>query len=1385
MSTDEFIYSVINSDNVAQFDLNLIANTLANVDSLIRQIKSQQVENENLKEKISSLRTTALQIKQIYQDEKDKNKITVNREKDYIRQLQILESRALAAENGQVNAELREKETVAELDRQLQNSKHRYDSLACDMVKNCSLLWENSLLPSDQQMRFRDVKSHVQGLIQCGKEIPEDVVASLNRKKGSRKRRKSESETRDQATITVAPSCVSVGVNTARELPCQATASTSTHDLMNNSLLETGKKPRAPLVDKSTMYCSSTITRSTCTSAFIKKVDVGVNFPEVVPKSINDILKECVVELPSLLTPILDDVLVHKESVHTQTEPLSTEISQPKIQKVHCGTNTNLRNIRRRIDYVRKMENVSVSSHLLSSIKKEESVSPTASILNLPDAFHQSEDHPGVNPQLSHLWALLGETMFRLLGSGRLFDSQCYNTINERMTMINSLIDSDTVRGKEMMNKVFAAASAAIISGEKQCGAGKGVVGRHQENPEESVYANHEKNMSAYEEGSVLMQERQEGDEESQNNIQPETCLENDINTSEIIPTPEFSTVKNVVAVIETPEFCATEVSIPSENSVSVESEKTNESSVIAPEATLSSTVNEPVLESSSLSVEDTTPVLMEQNVDPGSIDVGRVDASALEENDEIANQLRLMEEGNVSSNEVLPNIVNYAALLETSQKKILHVVRDEDSLSSSTEDEHDQMLIIECSPIRSLPRPSCTTVGNNGTLISPIKVKETNELVKDQFKTPTSPAISKRKLRERLEGTPPKRGRLSPTTEALLEDDWDRKLLCIKNYFSYPSSLIPIEDCQSSDVDENEADDKKKTLSGVRESCMRPGTVELIHSDDDTEQDLKPAANLLHLMQTQVDATITTANLPSSPKSPMEDSASGSQWNDFKVPLSIETGSNETPTFNTDSPESPLLEDSPMSPVPEIETDTLFSCDDSPMSPPIDSRMSIYNEIVEPQIIPLEHVYASHFARKQGSTPIAKTIALYSKNRRAQVLRQFPSEAALIQNVCQIIKNYISDDWTIDTLKQRSEELLGLTKDSRIISLAMIDSVISYGDMPVDVQCSPPAPPLPKVVQQLVLLAKTLNESIFNLDRVMLQEIDRKVFTLKSDKEKLEELIAVTHLYIGICDCNRLYGCTARLYIFKSLYYFNFKGLPLLYHVLKAFPHALPKKSSMHYDNSDAMVSTLRTILMNLNYKERSSDLNAHMFKKTELHKLLKFFYGYQQGSPTYEELIVNLVEKIKANKLRNVDYCLILVAKRKGYEWSKKHIVEKYLYPLLDDYLKRLDADGKLNEQVVCLIFTISSILKTSPNGQDITGFMQNLGRIVQMTNGNPMVQESAVAALLRMSRYGFADIYEWLCKWRPNYAVSVRTKLMLATFVHRKEQRFWQRLCQKTIV
>uniref|UniRef100_A0A182SN12 Uncharacterized protein n=1 Tax=Anopheles maculatus TaxID=74869 RepID=A0A182SN12_9DIPT len=337
----------------------------------------------------------------------------------------------------------------------------------------------------------------------------------------------------------------------------------------------------------------------------------------------------------------------------------------------------------------------------------------------------------------------------------------------------------------------------------------------------------------------------------------------------------------------------------------------------------------------------------------------------------------------------------------------------------------------------------------------------------------------------------------------------------------------------------------------------------------------------------------------------------------------------------------------------------------DSPLSPPLPCDRSPSASITPPRI-PLFHVALHSHLRQQAQQrkePIYTFIALHKAKNGQESSHRYTGrfnaqEQQLLQQLSDMLTVYLQrPEWTETVVNETITAVLNCTQDVHLISVALLELVVSCGDITFNMLGSPPAPPLPIVQQKLILIVRHLGYGIDALEDVLVRELDRRMFQLKGDCLPLTGLIALTFLYIGLEDSKpsempwkREYS--VRLYMFKCLYYFGYKGLPLVYYLLRAFPFALPKKGSAHYDNSDAMIATLRTILMNVNYSEIvGGSSESGLYRKRELLWLLRNSYGYQQGSPTYEELVVNLVEKIRANKLRNVAHSLILVAKRNGF--------------------------------------------------------------------------------------------------------------------------------------
>ncbi|XP_052862571.1 little elongation complex subunit 1 [Anopheles cruzii] len=1479
MSAEEFIYSAIGSDNVNHFDLNVIANTLASTDRLVRANKQQREENDRLKAKIASLRDSALQIKNLYETEVAKCTRSEAQLESYVSQCRQLEQRILAAASDKLACEHTLETRTAEFEQRIETLSRRYHSFACDLVRQCYVTPAEQLTPGvDPLHKRRDLVSHFATVDKWGLSVPEDVQESVQRGllRSKRKKQRDSRDMRDQECQTTAVERCRMRDNhtNTEPYPVRPTVrhcSTDVPDLPG---------PTKAVCDKSTMHSMSTITRSTCTSAFIKHVDVGVNFPEVTHKSVDEILRECVPLPPLLLSPI-KEIVPLRVSIETQTDSSAqAQATTCRPPAVSCGTMTGLKNIRKRIDY-RELPVGEPSDSPFVSIKKEE----------LPSTFYQGDSgrKERINPHLSALWSLLGETIFTIIESGRRFDGQCFNVLNDHMASIRGMLEADGHRASLLMSAMFSNVRETVV-------AATGLT-------KDRTFAPNSASSSTGGCGDAVPQTNDDGSSDSGNAW-------------------EFRTADDSISAVGGKESTIDLSQAAFNPPGSRPTKDTNHSASTAPsiaatvrqaEARISNATqsqDEPVRD-----VAQSSSVIERRNCDNTLDDLGQLVTAAsapIEEDemdDRIAQELRMMEEGECTSHH---NQVPSEPLVVSIERRPLSGMMQLPvgcTYPSEEPSEHPNPLetvdkVGELPSRSATPPPASMTTpehpSSTATFLSPIKVKETNELVKDQFKTPTQlpigkrrklrlrrsdePLLSHRWKRSRMEEPTIGSGRVSPSTEFLLEDDWDRKFSSMRAEMNpidadFFSPLSPIGDAsvESQDGDEDRrpmedeeevgckpenavrdcTEERAKECTDLVRSILENGRppeprepVNVSSPQNGAPEDSRIAATLAkqrvlneerrcvaseplaidHTLQQEISPA--TAN-EVAPMSVHRRTPSPVPGRTEEVPIVVELNLTCDKTCElqidvpsvalSDSPESPAL-DSPLSP-PAHETGSAVTCQpltvnsmDSPLSPPI----VVGGSTPLPRPIPLQHEASKLFLMQSihdwtRKGPLLRAINEFKKELRCEVIRRIggqlvEQEQSAMQAMTEIVHRYLRSEWTEETVGETTAQMLACCRDPRTISLTVLEVVAAYGNINPNTLFASPAPCVPITQQMLVLLVRRLGQVVDSLDGVIMQELDRRIFTLKTEPVLLQTLVAITYLYVALEDSKpiprgisyhqfKYQRCnTARLYIFKCLYYFGFKCVPLVYLVLRAFPHALPKLGSPMYDPGDAMVNTIRTVLMNFNYLEGSNTPDTSAYRKREMHHMLKTTYGYQPGNPTYEELLVNLVEKLQANKLRNVSYSLILIAKRKGYEWARKHIIQQRLLPLLNDYLRQFktsrttdgcDTSALSNgaaataDRIVTCIFTISSILKTQPSHEDVTGMMQIFTTVVQLSNHHQTVQEAAIAGVLRLSRFGYIDIWERLSTWQPDYPVSDRIKLMMATLVHRKDQRFWTQLLQNRIV
>jgi hypothetical protein len=475
-------FDLENALGINTCDTTFIANRIANTDHLVRQLKEQADDNERLKKTIAVLKASASQVRALYESESQKNVDIYAINKNYTDQINALQNRCSALEHEKNNSDFSQKEMLAEMETKVVKANKKYEKMCLEVVGLGSLLKENDLFDTSHESRYREAKHHLQssGLmskniqerlnrISKGKIKPktkmkdaavntepiEPVISMFDDDTITSDSGRESSVSFDDITFGLIPSEPSISVcatnsfvkeketlvlqnfevNTMgiKEPTKMVTVATNT---------EPQQETRKVLVDSSTMCLPSLVTRATCTSSFIKYADVGVNFPEHIPKSVEDILHEMVVDLPEMLSPIQE--FVEQNEMSTQTDVMEKEYNT-------IGTITTLKNVRKSVDYCPKHRQTINELKYSNMIKKEEMLSPASSIQNL--ATFEILDETEMKNILARFWGLLGEYLFTLMASGKMCDVPSFLILTEKMTKIRDLMINDSCSTNNSIEK--------------------------------------------------------------------------------------------------------------------------------------------------------------------------------------------------------------------------------------------------------------------------------------------------------------------------------------------------------------------------------------------------------------------------------------------------------------------------------------------------------------------------------------------------------------------------------------------------------------------------------------------------------------------------------------------------------------------------------------------------------------------------------------------------------------------------------------------------------------------------------------------------------------------------------------------------------------------
>ncbi len=453
----------------------------------------------------------------------------------------------------------------------------------------------------------------------------------------------------------------------------------------------------------------------------------------------------------------------------------------------------------------------------------------------------------------------------------------------------------------------------------------------------------------------------------------------------------------------------------------------------------------------------------------------------------------------------------------------------------------------------------------------------------------------------------------------------------------------------------------------------------------------------------------------------------------------------------------------------------------ESPASPPP------FNDIAasyqEPLIIPTS-------PKTLGNSIVKDILAHFDKPKRLAVKqRKFKvpnvkEEQILTSTRCRI-EQYLISEWTGNEIEICCNDLSTIRPS--ILSKCFVEVVTNTKDEKLSREYTPPAPSLPQTHQKIIVLIKLIGQLVNGFEDLVLFQLEKTMFVLVDDKSSVTERLNLTYLFIGLSDCmDEKSKSSCVMFVYKCLYYFATKAIPMVYSVLMAYPSILPKFKDDEdpvdslKNSTNILQATLAIVLINTNLTEVDTGKAASGMKKRDLYIFLKTYYHYPSMQPTIDDFVDILINRLanssNNNNLENISYSLILIAKRNGTVWANE-MVQRKLLPQLNRFLVTISDGLTENDQrIAILVSAISSIIKTFPVTTDISHYQQIFFNILDLTT-RQTIQEEAVMALLRTSRFGMVNVYKRICDWRPQIGVSRQCYAMLSTFLYRQNLSYWQ--------
>ncbi|KAH8401226.1 hypothetical protein KR009_003883 [Drosophila setifemur] len=450
------------------------------------------------------------------------------------------------------------------------------------------------------------------------------------------------------------------------------------------------------------------------------------------------------------------------------------------------------------------------------------------------------------------------------------------------------------------------------------------------------------------------------------------------------------------------------------------------------------------------------------------------------------------------------------------------------------------------------------------------------------------------------------------------------------------------------------------------------------------------------------------------------------------------------------------IAETAPQEKKDPVESNPNSYCDiseESPASPVSKPMEEIFSAPTE---IPLEQDRCQQ-DKGQPKSILQHVLSVHKGQQR----RKIPGKSQ--HKLCATIGRYLKDTIQLEsTCCDLAIEIYNVTKDEAAIVNTMITLICQIGieDKPME-----------KLLDALIY---------FDFRERFLSTIELRLFWNTKDRPAIDLALQYVNLYLKVVSMQGSFsdGCEnpTRLLLAKLLYHYDRDAPALVMELLAQFPTVLPHREQREYNHSDPLITVIKHLLMNRQY-----DMQDPKGPERLLLSKLRFEYHFQPFEPSKQQVLENLVEKLKADRLDQLGYAFALFCRRSPHLKVMESVIGEQLMPLATSYCDLAALNEEYDARLQILVQCISMALKPLPLDTDISACVGFFKRLL-VAVPRPGVQQSVVQAILRLQRFGFKYVLDVLQNYRPNYPLMPLTRAMLRSCAERL--RKFQRANAKSV-